>query len=484
MLEFYFISDNIRTAVIVFGSLGLTALALAFTLAVYCLHKYRARIIKTALIFCALCQTFICCTMIAQTQMNAQSGFFVPSGYFVSRYVLFGVILALSVGLTAMDMRVKDKSFIPPVAAAVTAALTLPVTEALTGAAFPYLFIMALAIWFACGGRLSYMYAKELRTTISNLSIKQAMDSYDTSVMFYKRNGRILLLNNAMQKLMVKTSGTVFRSGTQYMESVSANAEAHEPEGAGAEGRGYLYRLPDGETWLYTLTECGNGAMQATAADVTEQERAASVMKEAQVKLEERNRHLKGVIENIEEIRRDKELIRMKSNAHDQMGQKLSILMNSLRQGKWPGYEVLASISADLLGDMKHAEETTKDPEQELNGIVEAFGQAGNHIYITGKLPEDRDAALVLTQIIHEAAVNAVTHGYANEIYAEFARYGGNIRMTVADNNPNPPERIEEGVGISDMRRRLGNIGGCLEIALSPRFTLIATISEKGKAYI
>jgi len=56
--------------------------------------------------------------------------------------------------------------------------------------------------------------------------------------------------------------------------------------------------------------------------------------------------------------------------------------------------------------------------------------------------------------------------------------------MTVTDNNIESPDQIDEGSGISDMRRRIGSIGGKLEIALSPRFTLVAEIPDNEKADI
>ena len=479
MLEFNYMRDYIRTAVIVLGSLGVTALALAFTLAVYCLHKNRARIVKTALIFCALCQTFVCCAMIAQVQYNATSGFIVPSDYVIMRCVLFGIIMLLSVGLTVSDIRAAEKSFVPPIAAALATALTLPAAERLSGAAFPYLFVSALAIWLVTGCILSYMYAKELRTTISNLSIKQAMDSLDTAVLFYKKNGHILMLNSAMLALMVKTSGKVFRSGTKYMESVAAGAETHETRSTEneASGRSHLYRLLDGSAWLFAETEIGSGTVQVTAADVTDQERATSLLRQTRERLEEQHRHLSGVIDNIEEIYRAEELIRMKSHVHDLMGQKLAVLMRSLRYGNKPDDETLASISADLMQEIQ-TDETADDPVVMLESIITSFERANGKIMVTGELPGDRNAALVMVQIIREAAVNAFKHAYANEIYAAITRVGGNIVMNITDNSATPPQRVDERGGMSDMRRRLRRIGGDMEVRLEPGFTLVVTIPE------
>jgi len=470
MHNFYFIPDDFRVAVTVLGTLGVTALAMAFILAVHCLHKDLARICKTALIFLALCQTVLCCALIAQVQMNAGHGYIVESGYTVSRYILAGIILLLSAGLSVWNIYREEIPFIPPLAAAVTAALTLPLAEALSGAMFPYIYTAALAIWLMFGVRLSFMYAKELRSSISNLSVKQAMDSLNTAVMFYRKSGHILLLNHAMQELMVKTSGKVFRNGKKYMDTVIPRAAACETDG------GYIYRLPDGAAWLFTATEAKRNVMQLTATDITEQERANTLLKETRARLEERNKHLRGVIENIEEIRHIEELIRMKSHVHDIMGQKLTVLLRSLRQGKWPADDILASVSVDLLGDLRQAGEAVLIPEVELNALIGFFEQTGGRIEVTGELPQDKDTALALVQILREAAVNAVKHGYAHEVYAEITQNGNIIRMQITDSGANPPERITEGAGIAGIRRRLARIGGVLEIELQPRFTLTVTV--------
>jgi len=467
MLEFYFMPDDLRVAVIILGTISVISMTLALVLAVHCLHKNRARIFKTVLIFLALCQSFICCALIAQVQYNATAGYIIASDYVISRYILFGIIFIFSTGLTAKGIHAKEKSFFPPITATVAAALTLPVTEALTGEVFPFLYVAALIIWLISGVKLSFMYTKEVQTKISGLSIKQAIDSLDTAVLVYKKNGQILLLNHAMQELMIKTSGRVFRSGTKYMET--------QGDGSVVSIYGHDRTAPPC-SWLFSVAEIENRIIQVTATDVTEHERANDLLRETRARLERRNVQLRSVIENIEEIRQTEELIRLKSQIHDLMGQKLTVLMTSLRQARWPEDDTLASIAADLLDDIKHADESALDPQVEINTMTRAFEQIGGRIEITGDLPEDKDVALVFAQILREAAVNAVIHGYAHAVYAEITQNGNETKMRITDDNANPPAQITEGSGITDMRRRLNRIGGVLEIKLQPRFMLTVDV--------
>jgi len=69
-----------------------------------------------------------------------------------------------------------------------------------------------------------------LRTSVSGLSVKQAMDSLDTAVVFYRKNGHILLQNDKMQELMQQTAGQVYFNGKLFFETVVIPNAEHSGE--------------------------------------------------------------------------------------------------------------------------------------------------------------------------------------------------------------------------------------------------------------
>ena len=111
-----------------------------------------------------------------------------------------------------------------------------------------------------------------------------------------------------------------------------------------------------------------------------------------------------------------------------------------------------------------------------LDIIVDQHESIGVKINVTGKLPPERDIALVLVQILQEAAANSVTHGYANEVYTQFTENENEYTMRVTDNGTRLVTYTKEGSGIAGMRRIVETLGGTLGISTDPRFTVTAEI--------
>ena len=475
MFNFYLLPEAVRIILCMLSVFGVIAFALSFALGIHRLHSGGIMLFENLLVLLALCQVFAVSIMISQAQMNIADGVIAGSDYGILRYIYLAATAIVSVILVA-----KRKSAFSLIFAA-AGFLTLPVTEKLTDKAFPFALAAALIIWLICGLRLVISYRKELTTSISGLSVKQAMDSINTAVLFCEKNGHIFLINHKMQELMFLTSGKVFRHGTLYIESVVVpNAEIYETDATN--GKNYLYHVSDGSVWLFTVRDISVGrktVIQLTATDVTDQDAANTLLKEKQIQLETQSRQLKDIIDNIEEIRHTEELVRAKTDIHDLMGQKLTLLLRPLRHGEWPTDNALSVIKEGLSYDIMKTTEPPKNPQTELHTVIKAFNRSGVKLTVTGKLPDDKDAALVMVQILREATANAVIHGYASEIRAEITHGETETKMCITNDCVLPHNPIKEGGGITGMRQRLAKIGGRLEIEASPDFMLTVTIPGK-----
>jgi signal transduction histidine kinase len=353
--------------------------------------------------------------------------------------------------------------------------LTLPVMEAWTGRVFPAAYSVSLMILLVSSIWLTVKISGELMASISKMSVKQAMDSLDTAVLFYKKSGHILMQNDKMQELMLKTAGRVFFNGKLYLETVIA------PNAEQTDTNSYLYKLPDSE-WLFSVRRIRAGRIavtQLTATDVTEQNRENLLLREKHRELEQRQKQLKAFVKNTEESCRMENLLRIRTELHDTHNAKLTTLLQYLRYGQLPENESFDALSVSVLRGIKEPEAVPADPKAMLDDIVGHYGRTGVTITLTGNMPPDQDTALALAHILQEAAANAGTHGYANEVCADRACDGRHTVMRVTDNSPLPLYEITEGSGIAGMRHRAEKLGGSLGIDTSPRFTLTVNIPKK-----
>jgi len=209
---------------------------------------------------------------------------------------------------------------------------------------------------------------------------------------------------------------------------------------------------------------------------VTEQNKAAVILKDRNDELESRRQRLKAFVENIEQICRSEELLRIKTEIHDIQNQKLILLLQYLRYGELPDSTSFNALRAGILHGKNSNSGMEADPQAMLDIIVGQHENIGVKIHINGTLPPERDRAVALAQILREAAANSVKHGYANEVHARITDNDSKYIMRVIDNGTRPAANIIEGSGIAGMRRCAETLGGKLHITASPRFTLTVTI--------
>ena len=474
MLSFYTFSEAARIAfnTLVLLSAGLAALG--FVMQRRRFNRGLAYWLNCAAAFLVLGQTYIHAALMGQVYQNVSEGFIVPSEYVSARYVLFAVL-----AIVALLLSRAEKSLLPILAAG-AAFLTLPVMETWSGRAFPLFFSASLFALLAGGASLSLKLSREYGTSISGLSIRQAMDSLDTALLFCQKDGRVLMQNTKMQDLMLETAGRVYYDGKAYLETIVI------PRSEDAGHGSYLYRLPD-SAWLFTAGEIKAGrktVTQIAAADVTGQNKAAAVLKDRQNELEARQRRLEAFIENIEELCRVEELLRVKKEIHDAQNQKLIRLLQYLRYGELPDDISLESLKTGIHYGAYAQDDPAADPPAMLAILERQYGDIGVKIELSGELPAERDTALVLAQILQEAAANAVAHGHANEIYARVTKDDGKYVMGVTDNGAQPAADVKEGSGLAGMRRDAEKLGGRLDVSVSPRFTLSVTVPARSEGKV
>jgi len=470
MLNFYSFSEAVRVLFSAFTVFGVMPSSLCLVL---CGLRFRRGIlywVEILLSFLALCQTVICAALIAQVQLNISEGFMVPGGYGVLRRAVLIAVAAVSVYPCI------KRKFILPVTAVVSSFLTLPVMEVWTGGLFPAAFTAALAVQLSGSSLTASSIVKELQTSISGLSVKKAMDLMNTAVLFCKKNGHIILQNDKMQELMIKTAGRILYNGKLYLEKTVVSNSEHTLGGS------YLYRLPE-SSWLFTVKEIKLGktpVIQLTATDVTEQNCVNQILQDKRKKLNSQRKEIMNYIETIEENRRLEELLRIKTEAHDAQNQKLTVLLRHLRQGQWPPDDILNTIGESLVSGIQKNSSMSGNPQTELETLTGVYRQAGVKIIFDGELIPDKDISLMLISILREAAANAILHGHADEVYAAITKNEKSVVMRVTDNSKIPTKAVREGSGIAEMRRQLAAFGGELNIDVDAekRFILTVTVSQ------
>lgn len=286
-------------------------------------------------------------------------------------------------------------------------------------------FRMLLVTFFLLGRAASeavFQHRKRRKYVVAG-SVKEAIDTIPVGLLYYQKNGRILLLNSQMQKIMRTLSGRVYRNGNDFCADLR---DEKKPAGKAREriGAQTAFRVGD-RRWMFTLHENmtdRDPCSLLTAMDVTDEWTATKKLLEHTRALRKNNEDLRKLTIDLGKISRMQEIGRARSQLHETMGQQISLLLRTLQEGKEPDQKLIAALSQNFLKQM--AQPVQIPPSQAIASLIETYRAVGISVRVTGRPASEEDAALAQVNILTEAVTNAVRHGYATEIKAEFSETG------------------------------------------------------------
>ena len=471
MSWFYTLSDGTRIAFSVGALLCAMLQAVAAAMQMEKHGDLRTRIADSVPELLCFAHAVSLVVLIAFVQLNVMDGIAVaPRGY-AARYVLFG-LLAAAVLKTALGEQHPEE--LPAILAA---ALTLPVVETVSGAWFPLLYAADTLCFSLRAAVHAVQSRRALRTGISAISLKTAIDALHTGILFCEQSGYIVLCNRRMLRLMAALTGAVQRDGRRFYELLCAGCGGGQKLDA---QQGVVYRLADGSVWMFTKDEIADGRrtyVQLAASDITADWALTEELQAQDAALRERSAALKQAIETAAADCRAEETLRLRGRLHALLGQRVALLLRALQEEREPDAASLAAFARGLAGELARPEPENTAAAR-LEAIRRTFEDIGVRLSVTGELPRDPAAGLLLADIVAEAATNAVRHAFADAVFVRLRRENGEFCAEIADSGIPPSGKIAEGGGLTEMRRRLRLAGGALEVRTSPRFTLKIRLPE------
>ncbi len=361
------------------------------------------------------------------------------------RYFAF----ALCLGLTALD------------AALLVAPLSYP-PGALSPAPWTAsaLLLVALGIWIS---RKLFLAS---RRQISPVSIKESSDHLPCALCFAWENGQPCLKNYIMDELSHLLTGEALLNANAFWETI-----AHEP----------IVTLSNGQTWSFERTRMalsGQSVYQITGTNITEEARLQRELEKDNLRLKTMNLRLRQYGQEVQELTREKEILRAKTRVHDETGHVLLQTRQFLSGARGDAESICAEWRQNthlLLG--KYADEKPLDTFEQLSLAARAIGVT---IERSGAFPEDgTENAHLIESAAHECLTNLVRHanGTRLEIFGEATANGWEIRYLNDGDAPSQP--IVEGSGLSALRAQVEAAGGAMAVEHAPRFRLTLILPQE-----
>lgn len=343
---------------------------------------------------------------------------------------------------------------------------------------FPFL-IMLLPFWKYANETLSavfivisivYLFSKSLTSLLNSLtklknninyySLKEALDGLKTAVMFESKFNVVyenLAMKNLLEKLKIKQNQSSFE--------IWQNIKSRENSKI-VDEQNILVFL---DKKVYSFSIIKQSKTQIYAFDITNEYLTTTEIESKQTELKAKQTEILQMIENLDEIEKQKEVLTLKSKLHDIIGQRLFILHHILDtiDGKDFDLNRVKKMLASMLNEIDSDE--ISEAEAMQNSIITAFEMIGFHIEILGEMPKEAQKTKALVKIIRECATNAIRHANATKLFVDLS----DDKIQIYDNGKFTSKTFVEGTGIKGMRLNSTELGGELFVSTQNGFEVI-----------
>ena len=305
---------------------------------------------------------------------------------------------------------------------------------------------------------LIYMYFRYYKKeTITDFSIKKVIDECESGILVLKGK-RAKLINNKMYEILDKLNikkDYITNIIKQSIDQLDKN---------------YCVKVED----KYYVFVINNN--EIITFDITEEYKLHQKLNGQNKKLKENNKKILLSIDNIEELEKEKNLLKLKNKYHDILGQNLSILQQYLNKENitQENFEEIKFMIQKMFIDI----EDTDDTNANLENLIKIHKKNGTDIIIDGKLPQNKETAKVFFEIIREATTNAIRHAGSSKVFVNIKETLEETYMIITNDGRKPNEFITENQGIKDMRRKVKKIGGMFYISTVPEFSVNISIKN------
>ena len=305
---------------------------------------------------------------------------------------------------------------------------------------------------------LIYMYFRYYKKeTITDFSIKKVIDECEFGILVLKGK-KAKLINNKMYEILDRLN--IKKDYVTNIIKQSIN-QLDKNYCVKVEDKYYVFVINNNEIITF---------------DITEEYKLHQKLDEQNKKLKENNKKILLSIDNIEELEKEKNLLKLKNKYHDILGQNLSILQQYLNKEKisQENFEEIKFMIQKMFIDI----EDTDDTNTNLENLIKIHKKNGTDIIIDGKLPQNKETAKVFFEIIREATTNAIRHAGSSKVFVNIKETLEETYMIITNDGRKPNEFITENQGIKDMRRKVKKLGGMFYILTVPEFSVNISIKN------
>ena len=314
-----------------------------------------------------------------------------------------------------------------------------------------------------------------MKKNTSAKMIKKAIDSYPGGICFSALDGRVILANEKMNKLMLELTGhTILNAKVTWEElaNFASNGKAEKltqswlPKDPDKESihQQLFFRFSDSSIWRFELRFLDLNTVQIESAEITELYRLSEELYENTIQLREMQKRQKALLDSIVEVNLNKEILSAKMHIHDELGHCLLATIKAITEDSLAeNADTLRESWNSTIRDFSNIPMVWTVPDSSLQSELM-------------QVPESRKALQLLYTAIREALTNAVRHADATELTVKIGQDEKSYHIEISNNGSVTVSRITEGNGLSALRQRLEQEGASLKVLCDGSVSLLVDI--------
>lgn len=328
-----------------------------------------------------------------------------------------------------------------------------------------------------------------MKKNMSAKMIKKAIDSYPGGICFSALDGRVILVNEKMNKLVLELTGhTILNAKTAWNEltNFADNGKAEkltqfwlpkDPDNESTHQQ-LFFRFSDSSVWHFVLRFLDSNTIQIEAAEITELYRLSEELFENTIRLQEMQKRQKALLNSIVKVNLNKEILAAKMHIHDELGHCLLATAKAITEESLAeNADTLRKSWNSTIQDFSNISTVWTVPDSSLQSeLMQVAELIGCKVTFLGEQPKSRKALQLLYAAVREALTNAVRHADATELTVKIKQDKQRYHIEISDNGGVSVSSITEGNGLSALRQRLEQEGATLKVLCDNSVSLLVDI--------
>lgn len=329
------------------------------------------------------------------------------------------------------------------------------------------------AFWLA-------LVVKKRMSSLTAMSVKEAIAALPVGLCFYDRTGRLLLLNEQVANDCRELTGKSLYDGNAFWECVSDGSVADGVTVTKSEGSSIVERDGGRVTLYKRIVHDMNGktVFELCGTDISREFALKKELEQKNENLRKMNARLRKYGEIVAEGTREKEILAARIKVHGNLG---SLILRTKKALMQDDYDRTSLISAwnDILSLILAPDGDEQDKFAEADKTA---SDVGVRVFYDGKRPKKgTSAAKIFATAVFECVTNTARHADGDELYAKMTEDEVAYKIILTNNGKQPEIEIKEGGGLSSLRTMTENAGGQMSVSSEGKFILTIIISKEAQ---